>query len=144
MKQEVSLSDFQELELLPAKELQNSVYIKHSVSLEQVKTKCENNLLVALNLWSNLSSSSHWGNAKITNSSCRPTHPNPNLTFFQVSSRKTNTCCVCSSNDKPLNLACEQAYLHSMHKYKKLWSLHKLNIVHFSTLVMFNLHTLST
>ena len=26
----------QELELLPAKELQNSVYIKHSVSLEQV------------------------------------------------------------------------------------------------------------
>ena len=37
MKQEVSLSDFQELELLPAKELQNSVYIKHSVSLEQVK-----------------------------------------------------------------------------------------------------------
>ncbi len=26
----------QELELLPAKELQNNVYIKHSVSLEQV------------------------------------------------------------------------------------------------------------
>ena len=32
----VFLFVLQELELLPAKELQNSVYIKHSVSLEQV------------------------------------------------------------------------------------------------------------
>lgn len=99
--------------------------------------KCENDLpvLVALNLWSYWVSCPHHHIRAMQKSQIPVAGLYTLFVFIKVALlRLTDT--VCSNDDEQVNLACDQAYMHCMHIYRHLWSLH------FSMLALLNLHIL--